>query len=112
MNDIFSLKGKKAVVIGGGGGIGQEISKGLAFYGADVVIASRTMATLEKAASQIEVEIGKKVICLQVDASKEESIINLAKEAVKVLGTVDILVNSQGYNKKFPTTEIPVAEWT
>jgi gluconate 5-dehydrogenase len=111
MIDLFSLKGKKAVVIGGGGGIGREIAKGLAFYGAEVVIASRNMETLKAAADHIEKEIGKRVVGMQVDASREESIVTLAKNAVKVLGTVHILVNSQGYNKKSPTFDVHLEEW-
>lgn len=54
MNDIFSLKGKNAVIIGGGGGIGKAIAKGYAFYGAKVAIASRNREGLEKAAAEIE----------------------------------------------------------
>lgn len=111
MDDIFSLKGKKAIVIGGGGGIGQAIAKGLAFYGADVAIASRSMETLKKAAAEIEAEIKKKVICLQVNAANQESIGRLAQNLLKEFGTVDILVNSQGYNKKYPTVDMPIEEW-
>jgi gluconate 5-dehydrogenase len=49
MQDLFSLKGRKAMVIGGAGGIGQAIAQGLAFYGADVAIASRNTANLAEA---------------------------------------------------------------
>ncbi|MBP1628427.1 MAG: gno 1 [Holophagaceae bacterium] len=111
MKNIFSLEGKNAVVIGGGGGIGLEIAKGLAFYGAKVAIASRTLETLQAAADKIEQEIGKKVLCLQVDASREESIAALAERAAQEMGFVQILVNSQGYNKKYSTFDLPVDEW-
>jgi len=111
MQDIFSLKGKNAVVIGGGGGIGQELAKGLAFYGANVAIASRSMDTLTKAAEAIEAEIGKKVQTFTVDSSDEESIKALVKTVVEKMGTPHILVNSQGYNVKSTALEFKAEEW-
>lgn len=111
MKDILSLAGKKAVVIGGGGGIGQSIAKGLAHYGADVAIASRNMDTLKTAATEIEAEIGKKIRCFQVDSTNNESIQALVQEVVKEMGTVHILVNSQGFNKKFAAIEAKMNEW-
>lgn len=111
MQNLFDLTGKKAVVIGGGGGIGQAIATGLAIAGADVVIASRSMQTLEAAAAVIRAECACNVICLSVDVADPDSIRQLADECVKKLGTVDILVNSQGLNKKVPTLEISPADW-
>jgi len=111
MKNLFDLTGKKAVVVGGGGGIGQAIAGGLAFAGADVVIASRKMETLEAAAAAIKEETGKDVACLTVDVLDPASIQNLADESVKLMGTVDILVNSQGLNKKIPSLEITAEDW-
>jgi short-subunit dehydrogenase len=68
MKDIFSLVGKNAVVIGGAGGIGQAIAKGLAFYGANVAIASRKLEGLQKAAQEIKEEVNKEIKIFKVDA--------------------------------------------
>lgn len=111
MNDIFSLKGKNAVVIGGAGGIGQAIAKGLAFYGANVAIASRKLEGLNQAAKEIESEIGKEIKVFQVDSGVEESIKGLVAAVVADMGRVDILVNSQGFNTKHPALEFPMDEW-
>lgn len=111
MKNLFDLTGKKAVVIGGGGGIGMAIATGLSCAGADVVIASRNMDTLRKAAAEIHAESARDVTCLTVDAADEESIAKLAKDCVEALGTVDILVNSQGLNKKVPSLEITSDAW-
>lgn len=111
MKNLFDLTGKKAVVIGGGGGIGKAIAAGLAFTGADVVIASRSIQTLEAAAVEISAETDCSVTCLTVDVADADSICQLADECVKKLGTVDILVNSQGLNKKVPTLEVSANDW-
>lgn len=111
MNDIFSIKGKNAVVIGGAGGIGQAIALGLATYGANVAIASRNLENLERAAKEIEEESGKKIKVFQVDSANEESIKNLVNNVVSEMGTVDILVNSQGFNIKHAAVDFPMNEW-
>lgn len=111
MEDIFSLKGKNAVVIGGAGGIGQALAKGLAYYGANVAIASRKLEALQQTSQEIEAETGKKVKVFQVDTTQENSIQDLVRAVVADMGSVEILVNSQGYNVKFNAMEFPMAEW-
>lgn len=109
--DMFSLKGKKAIVIGGGGGIGQAIAEGMAACGAQVAIASRNLDTLKEAAAEIKQHVGAEAAVFQVDVSSEDSVKDLAARVEKDFGAVDILVNSQGYNKKYPLLEQPVDEW-
>lgn len=111
MKDIFRLDGKKAIVIGGAGGIGQAISAGLAFYGADVAIASRSKESLERACQEIKAEVGENVSYYQVDVTSEESINQLVADFLKDHGRVDILVNAQGFNRKFAATEFPMDVW-
>ena len=111
IRNLFSLEGKKALVIGGGGGIGAAIAKGFAAYGADTAIASRNMENLKAAAAEIEAETGKKVRVYQVDVSSEDSIKALVEKTRSEWGIVDILCNSQGFNKKFKTTEMPMDVW-
>jgi NAD(P)-dependent dehydrogenase (short-subunit alcohol dehydrogenase family) len=111
MKDIFSLVGKNAVVIGGAGGIGQAIAKGLAFYGANVAIASRKLEGLQKAAQEIKEEVNKEIKIFQVDAGSEESIKALVENVVSDMGRVDILVNSQGLNLKHNALEFNMEDW-
>jgi gluconate 5-dehydrogenase len=111
MKDIFSLAGKNAVVIGGAGGIGQAISTGLSFYGANVAIASRKLENLEKAAQEIKAEVGKDISIYQVDAGSEESIKDLVENVVKDMGRVDILINSQGLNIKKEALDFDMNDW-
>ena len=52
--DMFSLKGKVALVTGGGRGIGKFIATGLAEAGSDIILTSRKMKNLEATAKEIE----------------------------------------------------------
>ena len=46
LKDLFRMDGKTAVVFGGAGGLGEAIARGLAAFGANVVVASRRMTAL------------------------------------------------------------------
>jgi NAD(P)-dependent dehydrogenase (short-subunit alcohol dehydrogenase family) len=111
MDDLFSLKGKTAVVVGGAGGMGRAIAAGLARYGAEVAIASVDPAHLEDAAQQLTAATGKPIRAYTVDCTLESSVQALADRAVADMGRVDVLVNAQGYNAKAPATEFPMDEW-
>jgi gluconate 5-dehydrogenase len=108
---MFRLDGKVAVVIGGAGGIGEIMAKGLAAQGAKVAIASRNIQKLEGIAKQIQTETGSEAVGLQVDVGDKDSVARLAGEVLKKFGTVDILVNSQGINTKAPAVGFPVETW-
>lgn len=113
MKNIYDITGKVAVVIGGGGGIGGAIAKGFAFYGAKVVISGRTEKTLQDMAAGIREETGKDVDCMTADSSDLDSVKALRDQVVAKYGAVDILVNSQGVNKKFEALEADqhLADW-
>ena len=108
---LFQFEGKRAVVIGGGGGIGGEIAKAFAAVGMKVAIVGRTMSKLEAKASEIMQEISNPVFCIACDCGDDESVAQMAGQVIDALGGIDILVNSQGVNKKFSALEHPVAEW-
>lgn len=109
--DIFSLNGKNAVVIGGAGGLGQAIAQGLVQAGAKVAIASRKAESLERAAGEIKAATGKDVSRFTVDATKEESVVELVKGTVAEMGQVHILVNAQGLNRKYPAQEFNMSDF-
>ena len=103
--DMFSLDGKNAVVVGGAGGLGQAIAQGLAEAGAQVAIASRREESLRRAAAEIKEACDKRVSWYTVDATDEESVKSLVDAVIRNMGQVDILVNAQGLNKKFPAQD-------
>ncbi len=111
MGDMFRLDGKVAVVIGGAGGIGEIMAKGMAAQGAKVAIASRNLQKLTEIAKKIQSETKSETVAFQADVTSKESIDRLADQVLKKFGTVDILVNSQGINTKAPALGFPPETW-
>ena len=97
MSTTISLKGKTAIVTGGGRGIGKAITRRFAEAGANVVIASRLLETLETTAKEFASLPGK-VVPIACHVGRSEQIENLVKEAERQLGPVDILVNNSATN--------------
>ncbi|MBP2651692.1 MAG: gno 1 [Firmicutes bacterium] len=108
MGNMFSLQGKNAVIVGGAGGLGQAIAQGIAESGAKVAIASRSEVSLQRAVQEIKAACGIEVKYYIVDASVESSVEALVIDSVRDFGRVDILVNAQGFNKKFKAEEFPM----
>ena len=89
----IDLKGKVAVVTGAGRGIGKAIAIALAEAGADVVLAARTAAQLEKTAEEIRSK-GCQGLPVPTDVTRREAVDRLMSTAVDQLGSLDILVNN------------------
>ncbi len=110
-SELFNLKGKTALVTGGGRGIGFALAKGLANQGADVAIVSRTKEQLEIAARQIEAETGKSVCTFPFDLANTESIEDLFESVVAKTNGIDILVNCAGTTIRGPAEEVDLITW-
>jgi NAD(P)-dependent dehydrogenase (short-subunit alcohol dehydrogenase family) len=111
MSGLFSLENKVALVMGGAGGIGEALAKGLSEQGAKVVISSRHQQVLDETAKKISGETGREVLAMTCDVTSEESVGELVKKIVAKLGTIDILVNAMGLNIKRDAFEYPVEDW-
>lgn len=113
--DIFNIDGKKAVIVGGAGGFGKEIAIAFAERGVDVLITSRREDALVAACNDIKARAaaGVKVTYFAGDAGDEESVKKMLDYTVSAegLGGCDIVVNSQGYNKKMWSWEIDTTVW-
>jgi len=108
--DLFSLKGKTAVVTGGGRGLGQQMAFGLAEAGADVVICSRKLERCEEMAGQIE-SLGVRGLALRCDLNREEEVDLTVKEVLKAFGKIDVLVNNAGRTWAGPAEELAIENW-
>jgi NAD(P)-dependent dehydrogenase (short-subunit alcohol dehydrogenase family) len=99
--DLFDLKGKTAVVTGGGGFLGFALAKALGAAGAAVLIADINNA--EEAASKLD-ELGVRSHALESDALDIDSMKDCCRQAMKEFKRIDILVNCAGGNQKEATT--------
>jgi NAD(P)-dependent dehydrogenase (short-subunit alcohol dehydrogenase family) len=106
----FSLHGKVAIVTGASRGLGQHFGRALARAGADLVITSRTLATLESFQQEIE-NLGRRVLPLALDLRKQESIQQMAEVAIAHYGKIDILVNNAGCNVRKPALDVTWDDW-
>ena len=89
----LGLRGLKALVTGGGSGIGLAISGRLAAEGADVAICGRTRATLERAASTLSAS-GTNICYHCVDVGEADQVRAWVDDAAAALGGVDIIVHN------------------
>ncbi len=107
---IFRLDGKVALVPGGTGGIGHELARALAEYGADVVIAGRSLDRAREKAEEIR-STGRRIRGLAVDATDPESVGQLVKEVMDEFGRIDVLMNCVGGQFEAPAQDFPLSEF-
>ena len=107
---MFDLKGKSAIVTGGGKGLGKGIAFGLANAGADVAITSRKAASLSETADWLRTT-GSRISEIEMDVTNEDSIAKGVEKAREELGTIDILVNNAGCNVRKPSLEMAWDDW-
>lgn len=106
----ITLAGRGAVVTGGGRGIGAAVARALAAEGARVVVAARTTREIEEVASELKAQ-GGQAWAKACDVTDEASVLDLGREARRILGAVDILVNNAGDSASSPLRKIALADW-
>ncbi len=106
--DMFSLKGKTALVTGANTGLGQGICVAYAQAGADVIGVARR--SCQETADKIEAFSGK-FTELIADLSDVSVIPHIVEEANKVNGRVDILVNNAGIIKRCDAADVTMEDW-
>ncbi len=106
----FSLEGKKAIVVGGAGDLGKAMVEAVAQAGAQTVVID-----LDNRIFQICEEFnnnGLNVSPIKTDVSKLSEIKDSYNAALEILGgTVDILINSAGIQRRYPSEDFPEEEW-
>jgi NAD(P)-dependent dehydrogenase (short-subunit alcohol dehydrogenase family) len=109
VSDLFSLRGKSAVVTGGSRGIGAMIARGLLDAGAEVLISARKEHELEAAREALSAH--GTVHAVRADVSTLPGVTALAEEITKVFPDLDILVNNAGATWGMPLDEFDEHAW-
>ena len=104
------LDGQRALVIGGGRGLGKATALVFAQEGADVAVAARTESEISGVAKEIR-KLGRDSMAIVTDATDNTQVEKLIEETVKVFGRIDILVNCQGDWLIKPTLETTEEDW-
>jgi gluconate 5-dehydrogenase len=105
-----NLTGKVAVVTGSTKGIGKALALGLASYGADVVITSRSQTDCEAVAAEVRA-LGPGALPCACDVARRGSIEDLAAAVMDEYGRIDILVNNAGNAVTKAAEDLTEDEW-
>jgi len=110
--NLFSLKGRIAVVTGGSRGIGKMIASGFLAQGAaKVYITARKAGPCEETAKELTAAYYGECIALPIDMSTVAGCEKLAEELIKREPKIDILVNNAGAAWGAAFDEFPEAGW-
>ena len=111
INELFSLEGKVAVIIGGGGHICSSLAEGYALAGASLSIVDLKLEKALKISNNINYKYGNQSIYIEADAGNEDSLKNALSQTLKEFSKIDILINGAGKNSPKPFLEISNEEW-
>jgi len=110
LNDLFSLEGSVAVVIGGTGELCSAMAIAMAGAGAEIVLVGRDE---EKARTRLQAieDAGGSGYFVATDVASKEGLENLLAEVVSRSGKCEILVNGAGVNASTPFLDVPEEEY-
>jgi NAD(P)-dependent dehydrogenase (short-subunit alcohol dehydrogenase family) len=106
------LWGKVAVVIGAGSGVGRAVAMAVARQGANVVVADFDEPRMERTVEDV-LKLGtcEAAIALSTDVRNDASVRSLARDSIKAMGHVDILVNAAGVLLQGKLEKISIHDW-
>jgi NAD(P)-dependent dehydrogenase (short-subunit alcohol dehydrogenase family) len=107
---LFRLDGTVAIVVGGGGGLGGAMARGLAEAGATALVADLAVDGATTVATTIQ-EAGGRGAALEVDVTSRDSVERMAREAEERFGPVDVLVNCAGITRRGPAVDYAEDDW-
>lgn len=109
--ELFSLKGKTAIITGGGRGLGAQIAEGFAEAGIkNLVLCSRKVEACEQVCRKLEA-LGVRTLALSCDVTNQTDVKMVVEKAIEMFGTIDILVNNSGASWAAPVAEMPKEAW-
>ncbi len=111
IKDLFSIKGKVALVTGGSRGIGEMIAAGFLANGVMVYISSRKAGACDAKVKQLSEDFGGECISIPGDVANMEGVEALVREISKRENQLDILVNNAGASWGCALEEFPEIGW-
>ena len=111
LENLFSLKGKTAVIIGAGGHLCSEMAKSLAYANCKVVLVDLRLHKAEIVEEEINNNGFIETLSLSLDVSKKEEHIKVLNSILLKFNQIDILINGAGTNGATPYLDIEEKEW-
>ena len=108
--ELFSLKGKTALITGGSRGLGFQMAQGVVEMGGQVILTARKQDELDEARARLEA-MGGAARTIACDLQKLDGIAGVVDEALAAFGTIDILVNNAGASWGAPMEDYPLDGW-
>ena len=102
----FDLTNKSVLLTGGSKGLGKAMAEGLASAGANLALVSRNQEEVITVASHLATTFGIKAKGYEYDISNEQKVEDLIKRVNRDFGTIDILINNAGINRRGPIEEL------
>lgn len=109
--NIFNLKDRVAVVIGGGGYLCSEMVRGFARSGCAVAILDLRLEKALSVETELREEGFEQTLSLEIDVAKKEQHIEALNIILNKFGKIDILVNGAGINGPTPFFDLTLSEW-
>ena len=106
----LGLKNKVVLVTGGSRGIGRGIAAAFAAEGSRIVICARGQKDIDDAVTELR-NMKADVLGLTVDVTRKEQIDSLVKTMIGTYGTIDVLINNAGGNKRNLFTDTTTDDW-
>ncbi len=107
---MFDLSGRVALVTGASRGLGEGFARTLAKAGADLIVTSRTLQSLDSIRKEVE-SLGRRCVPLALDVRDHDSICGAAEAVAGHVERLDILVNNAGCNVRKPAVEVTWDDW-
>lgn len=105
-HNLFSLKDKVAIITGSSKGIGKSMARGLAEFGAKVVVSSRKQEAVDAVAAEFKAD-GLEATGIACHVGDEDQLKHLVEKTVEIYGGIDILINNAATNPVFgPVNEM------
>lgn len=111
LTDLVSLRGRAAVITGGGRGIGAAIARRLTEAGADLAIGDLNEANAAAGADEMRQRFQVRTVATRLDVTESASLEALATLAETTFGRIDIWVNNVGVFPPALLIETTAAEW-
>ncbi|MGX2961830.1 SDR family NAD(P)-dependent oxidoreductase [Peribacillus sp. JNUCC 23] len=107
---LFSLKGKTALVTGGARGLGKAMAEALAQVGANIIIADMELASAQQTAKELAL-FGGRTLGLQVDVTSEEQVRAMVDQIVGEFNELNVVINNAGICQKITVEEQSLEDW-